>query len=197
MKKSSHHNPKPFTTQTVNIDNKTTVFNFEKIAYDPISRKSNITKVAKQLNNFVQQNFKTLSNCISSLNLPQILPPIAPQLNDPFAGQNPMAAFMQFFQSQVASSANSMSTHPSSTSEPPPSKATSKTSKVATRSQSQKNSEDSSPPDIDTDDEVEHPAIPVSSSSSLSASASQYNPPLTTSSFIVTGPSFPLHFSEI
>ena len=99
------HNP--------NLENKTLI---EQITFDPISKRTNIMKVSKALNIFVQQNFKTLSNCIATFELPEILAPNPPTLSNPFAGISPdntlaaLAPLIQLLQQATSSTATTSST---------------------------------------------------------------------------------------
>jgi hypothetical protein len=80
--------------------------NIEIINFNPLTKSSNITQVMKQLDNYVQENFTTLSNCITTFKLPKINPPISPIFsstitnstttsNIPAKGKNPVQTTKQ------------------------------------------------------------------------------------------------------
>jgi hypothetical protein len=93
---------------------KTTTNSIEQIYFDPISKSTNIIKVAKDLNNFVQQNFSTLSNCISTQQLPDIIPPEQPRLSNLFAdlaANNPVVGLIEILTRSIQSTTSLQSSH--------------------------------------------------------------------------------------
>jgi hypothetical protein len=54
----------------------------DKIIINPQTKVTNIAQVMKQLDNYVQENFTTLSNCITTFKLPSIDPPSYPTLSN-------------------------------------------------------------------------------------------------------------------
>jgi hypothetical protein len=54
----------------------------DKININPQTKVTNIAQVMKQLDNYVQENFTTLSNCITTFKLPSIDPPSYPTLSN-------------------------------------------------------------------------------------------------------------------
>jgi hypothetical protein len=54
----------------------------DKITINPQTKVTNIAQVMKQLDNYVQENFTTLSNCITTFKLPSIDPPLYPTLSN-------------------------------------------------------------------------------------------------------------------
>lgn len=65
-----------------NLLNQTNNNNIPILNIDPISKRSNIHEVSKQLNIFVQLNYETLGDCIKTLQLNEIIPPKKPIADD-------------------------------------------------------------------------------------------------------------------